>query len=182
MVLAIAISGLHGTGKSTYARSLAGEFGLRHVSTGELFRQMAAERNLSLTELTSEADKDGAIDRFLDGQARKEIERGGVVIDGLLAGWIAREYVALKMYLVAPYDVRVNRIACRDRVSYAEAERVTLLRERVERRRFKRLYGIDIDDLSIYDMVLNTGLLPLRSNVEVIKSFVKEYVKTCGGK
>ena len=182
MGLVIAISGLHGTGKSTYAKNIAKEFGLRHVSAGELFRQIAAERKLSLAELSREAEKNDEVDRLLDERTRREIEKGDLVVDGLLAGWIAREYSALKIYLSAPYEVRISRIASRDGISYAEAERVTSLRERIERRRFKRLYGVEIADLSIYDLVLNTSLLSIKSNTAIIKSFVRAYIKSRGGK
>ncbi len=178
----MAISGLHGTGKSTYARKIAEKFGLRHISAGELFRQIAAERGLSLSELSREAEEKDELDRLLDERTKNELGKGGVVVDGLLTGWLAREEDALKIYLSAPYEVRVKRIALRDGVTYDEAERATALRESIERRRFKRLYGIDIDDLSIYDLVLNTGLMSIEGNVEVIRSFVDGYVKSHGGK
>ena len=182
MNLTVVVSGLHGTGKSTYARCIADAFGLHHVSTGDFFRQIASKRRLSLTELSREAEKNDAIDRLLDERTEEEIAKGGVVVDALLAGWMASRHSALKIYLSAPLEIRMRRIASRDGLSYAEAERVTLLRERIERRRFKRLYGIDIDDLSIYDLVLNTGLMPLEFNLEVVKSFIGGYIKVCGVK
>jgi cytidylate kinase len=180
MDLVVAVSGLHGTGKSTYASNIANEFKLRHVSAGKLFRQIAAERQLSLTALSCEAEQNEELDHLLDERTRKEIRKGKVVVDGLLAGWMARECSALKIYLSAPYEVRIRRIVARDGISYTQAERVTLLRERSEKRRFKRVYGIDIDDLSIYDLVLNTGLLPIEANIQVIKSFVSGYINLRG--
>ncbi|MFQ6076866.1 MAG: AAA family ATPase, partial [Candidatus Bathyarchaeia archaeon] len=48
MGLVVTVSGLHGTGKSTYARALSEAFDLRHVSAGGLFRQIALERGLSI--------------------------------------------------------------------------------------------------------------------------------------
>jgi len=181
MKIVITISGLHGTGKSTYARVVARSFKLRHVSAGELFRQIAAERNCSIAELSLEAEKDIAVDCLLDDRTRQEIRKGDVVIDGLLASWIAKDTVALKIYLLAPYQTRIGRIASRDGVSYDEAERLTILREQIERRRFKRFYGIDIDDLSIYDLVFNTGLMSTDLNIGVIKSLVKRYIKSNRG-
>ena len=41
MPLVVTISGLHGSGKSTYAKALAEEFRLRYVSAGQLFRDIA---------------------------------------------------------------------------------------------------------------------------------------------
>ncbi|MFH0896792.1 MAG: cytidylate kinase family protein [Candidatus Bathyarchaeota archaeon] len=181
MDLTVAINGLHGTGKSTYAKSVAQVFRLHHISAGEIFRQIASERKLSLTELSREAEKNEAIDRLIDDRTERELERGGVVVDALLAGWMARGHTALKIYLSAPFETRINRIASRDGLSYAEAEQATIVRERIERRRFKKLYGIDIDDLSIYDLILNTGLMPIEFNIEVIKTFVGGYIKSRGG-
>jgi cytidylate kinase len=181
MGLVIAISGLHGTGKSTYARKIADEFALRHVSVGELFRQLALDRKLSITELSLEAERNDDIDLLLDTRTKKEIRDGRVVVDGLLAGWMAKEHSALKIYLSTPYDVRIRRIASRENVPYAEAERITNARECSEKERFKKQYDIDIDCLSIYDLVLNTGLFTVESNYELIKCLVREYVKLCEG-
>lgn len=181
MGLVIAISGLHGTGKSTYARNIADEFSLRHVSVGELFRQLALDRKFSLIELSREAERNDDIDLLLDTRTKKEIRDGRVLVDGLLAGWMAKGHDALKIYLSTPYDVRIRRIASRENVPYTEAERITNTRESSEKKRFKKLYGIDIDCLSIYDLVLNTGLLDMKSNFELIKCLVREYVKSCEG-
>lgn len=176
MKLAIAISGLHGTGKTTYAKYLANEYKLRHISAGELFRQIAKERNLSLTELGLAAEQNREIDQLLDERIKKELITGNVVVDGLLAGWMAAGTSSLKIYLSTFNEVRISRIASRDGLSQSEAKKVTVCRELIEKRRFKKLYNIDIDKLSIYDLVLNTCLLPIESNVEVIKSFINGYI------
>ena len=180
--LVLTISGLHGTGKSTYARRIAEEFNLRHISAGELFRQIAAERKLSIAELSCEAEKNISVDVLLDERTRAEIRSGRVVVDGLLTGWMSRGFIALKIYLTTSYRIRIARIALRDGVSYAKAEKSTVLRESIEKRRFKSLYGIDIYDLSIYDLVLNTGLISIEHNVEIVKSFIEVYVRSSGEK
>jgi len=175
--LVITISGLHGTGKTTVAEMLAKNLGLRHVSAGQLFRQMAEERGLSLNALSMKASEKDELDRLVDNRTKEEAKKGNAVIDGLLAGWMAAENANLKLYLLAPDNVRVARIAGRDKCSLDEAGKTTFFRERLERRRFKRFYAIDIDDLSIYDLVLNTGLLSPRGNVRVLESFARAYMK-----
>jgi cytidylate kinase len=182
MKLAVAISGLHGTGKTTYAKYFAREYKLRHVSAGELFRQIARERSLSLTELTLAAEQNKEIDQLLDKRIKKELVTGNVVVDGLLAGWMATGTPSLKIYLSAFNVARISRIASRDGLSQSEAERITIHREQVEKRRFKKLYNIDVDSLLIYDLVLNTCVLPLESNIEVIKSFINGYINYRGEK
>lgn len=175
------VSGLHGTGKSTYARALSEAFDLRHVSAGGLFRQIALERGLSIGEFSRVAEGRDEFDRLVDERTRREASRGSVVLDGLLAGWMAGEHADIKFFLTAPEEVRIERIAGREGLSRDEALRETLHREEIERRRFKRFYGIDIDDMRIYDLVINTALLPLSSNIEVLKKFVQEYVSSHKG-
>jgi len=182
MGLVITVSGLHGTGKSTYAKAISEEFNLRHVSAGALFRQIALERRTSIEELSRTVERDEEIDRLIDDRTRREASGGNVILDGLLAGWMAREYTDLKIYLKCPDDVRMHRIAERDGIPYEKAMKTSTFREDTEKKRFKRLYDIEIDDLSIYDLIINTGLLSLKSNIEVIKKFVQEYISSEGDK
>lgn len=182
MNLTITISGLHGAGKTTYAKILSKDFGLRHISAGELFRQIAKDKGISIIELSELASDSQEIDRLIDERTKKEAEKGGVIIDGLLAGWMAENIANIKIHLVASERVRIERIASRDQLSYDDARKATLLRERIEKERFKKVYNLNIDDHSIYDMVLNTGLLSLKANVGVIRSFIQEYIKLRGGK
>jgi len=180
--LVVTISGFHGTGKTTVAEILARNLRLRHVSAGQLFRQMAEEQGLSLNALSMRVSEEDELDRLVDERTKEEAKRGNAVIDGLLAGWMAGENADLKFYLFAADDVRVARIARRDKCSLEEARKETFLRERLERRRFKRFYGIDIDDLSIYDLVLNTGVLSPKGNAQVLQGLIRAYMKERGAR
>lgn len=174
--LVITISGLHGTGKSTYARALAECFMLRHISAGVLFRQIADEKKLSLQQLSALAARDKSIDRLVDKRTREEVKAGSLVVDGQLSAWIAGKEADIKIFLSASDETRFSRIASRDGVSLQEAENLTIKRERLERARYKRYYAIDICDLSIYDIVLNTELLPVESNIAILEMVVREYI------
>jgi cytidylate kinase len=54
-------------------------------------------------------------------------------------------------------DVRARRVGLRDRLDPEVAAAANRSREESERRRYRRYYGIDIDDLGIYDMVLDSS-------------------------
>lgn len=177
MNLVITISGLHGTGKSTFARAVSKDFNLRHISAGELFRQIAFKRGLTVSELSKLSSKNRSVDDVVDERTRSEAKRGSVVLDGLLAGWLVKEDADVKIFLVASERVRIERIARREGISYDAAREATLLREGLERRRFNRFYGVDIRDLSLYDLVLNTGLLSVEANIQIITTFIREYIK-----
>jgi cytidylate kinase len=182
MNLTITISGLHGTGKTTYAKILSKTFALRHLSAGQLFRQIAKEKQISVIELGQIAISNHEIDHLIDERTKKEAQKGNVIIDGLLAGWMASNFAELKLLLVAPERIRIERIAKRDKLSFEEAKEATLFREQMERERFSKIYNINIDDKSIYDMVLNTSLLSFKSNTKLIKKFICEFIKLNEGK
>src|SRR5882672_12410247 len=133
----ITVSGPHGTGKSTYAARLAEALRIRHVSAGALFRRIAKEKRISLEELGGKALEDPSIDRLVDERTMAEAERGNVVVDGQLAGWVLKEISDLRILLTAPLVVRLERIAARDHIALEEARRQTLHREGVQAERYR---------------------------------------------
>jgi len=174
--LVLAISGLHGSGKSTYARAMAEAFGLRLVSAGQFFRRIAKERGITLEQLTKEASRDPRVDRLIDDMTKREAEKGNVILDGQLSGWMAREEADVKIFLTAPDGVRFERIAMRDGISVEDAREQTLMREAAQRDRFIRYYGIDPSDISNYDVVFDTSLKPLDENIKILKNILSEYL------
>jgi cytidylate kinase len=174
----ITVSGPHGTGKSTYAKALAEAFQLRYVSAGEFFRDLAREKGVSLEVFSKMAAENPAVDKIIDERTKAEAQKGGVVIDAQLGGWMAKELADLKVLIVASDDVRFRRIAARDGIPFEEARKQTLAREAFQRQRYEKYYGIDVTDLSIYDVKVDTGSYPL----EKAKSIVIDRVRRQLGK
>ena len=164
----ISVSGPHGTGKSTYAARLAKALRLRHVSAGTLFRRVALERNLSLKELGDLALKDPSIDKMVDRRTILEAKKGSVVVDGQLTGWILKDRSDLRIYLTAPENVRLARIAKRDGLDLKDARAQTRQRESVQQRRYLRHYGFRIQDTSIYHLILDTSLGSINDTAKVL--------------
>lgn len=162
-----------GSGKSTLARRIAEWLGLRLVSAGGLFRSLAAQRGLTLSELSRIAEEDPSIDRVIDEMSLSEASRGCVVIDAHIAGWILKGVAHFRIYLVAPEDVRAKRIAERDGKSYEEALSELRVREESEWRRFKTYYNIDIKDLSGFDLVINTASFNADEVFEISKKAIE---------
>jgi len=157
MGLVVTIAGPHGTGKSTYAKIIAKQFKLRYVSAGQFFRDLAKQKGVSLEELSRQAANSQEIDRLIDERSAAEAAKGNVVVEGQLAAWMAKDQAQVRIYLKAREEVRIGRIANRDHLDYEVARRQTLEREEIQRDRYKRYYGIDIDDLSLYNIVVETG-------------------------
>jgi len=154
----LTVSGPPGSGKSTTAAALAEAFDLNHVSGGDIFRELAAERGYTPVEFNELAEEDDQIDRDLDRRLREiAIERDDVLLESRLAGWLAAEHADIRIWLDAPLNIRAERIAEREAKPEAVAREETRRRERSEAKRYREYYGIDIEDLSIYDIVYNTA-------------------------
>jgi len=167
-MVVIAVSGLHGTGKTTAARALVRKFGLKYISAGTVFRQMAKERGMTLDEFSRYAERHPKIDIQIDKRTADAAKKGNVLIDARLAGWMAKG-ADVKILLTAPLELRVKRIARRERRKYKDVLAETVRRERSEARRFKRFYGIDVHEYSLFDLVLNTKRWSAREMLRMLE-------------
>ena len=77
----IAISGLHGTGKSTIAKLMAERLGILYYSTGQAFRDLAKENDMSLEEYTIFVENHPDIDKNLDNKVVNMAKKGNIIID-----------------------------------------------------------------------------------------------------
>lgn len=172
----LTVSGPPGSGKSTCARALAEAFDLEHVSGGDIFRELAAERGYSLVEFNELAEEEDQIDRDLDRRMRTiAAERDDLVLESRLAGWLAAEHADVRIWLDAPIAVRASRIAGREDKDVATASEETSRREQSEASRYLELYNIDITDLTIYDIVLNTARWDEQTVPALLQTAVERY-------
>jgi cytidylate kinase len=176
----VTVAGPHGTGKSTYAKALASALGLRYICAGDMFRDLAKEKGVTLETFSQMAAKDPSIDKAIDDRTRVEAERGGVVIDAQLGAWMAKELADVKLLIVAPDDVRFRRIAERDRIPVEEARTQTLARESIQRQRYQEYYGFDVGDLSIYDLKIDTGAHPIEEASSIVIDSVRRQLARSG--
>ncbi len=172
----LTVSGPPGSGKSTTAQGLAEAFGLDHVSGGDIFRELAAERDLTPLEFNKLAEEDEEIDRELDKRLREvATQDDDVVLESRLAGWLAGEYADFRIWLDAPLDVRAARIADREDKSEKQAATETRARAGSEAQRYDEYYGIDITDLTIYDLSINTARWNPDDVLDMLTTAVENY-------
>ena len=153
----ITVSGLPGSGTTSLSRYLAERHGFSLISAGEVFRQLAKEHEMGLAEFGRLAEENPSYDKMIDLR-QKEIakQKDNIIIEGRLSGWMVPE-ADLKIWLFAPIGCRIKRIVFRDHITDEEtAGAVTLERERCEAGRYKSYYDIEISDLSIYQIILNS--------------------------
>jgi cytidylate kinase len=160
----ITIAGSPGSGKSSTAKTVAGLLRFDHYSSGDLFRQLAAQRGESVeaTNIRAEVrrDIDTSVDRLLQ-EMYHSVER--IVIDSRMAWhWMPTSF---KVFLLLDTDTAAHRIFAHlqqeGRVS-EQARSVSEVHMSIDRRfdseqrRYRTLYGVNFTDPSNFDLIINT--------------------------
>lgn len=156
--LTVTVGGLPGTGSSTLCSVLERALDLPFVYTGQIFRQQAVEHGMTLEEFNELAQHDENVDRSLDDRQLDYLRKGGLILEGRLSGWLAHNerIPAFKVWVVCDDGERIRRLVARDGGDARTRARADA--ERVEREadRYRRYYGADLEDLSIYDLVVDS--------------------------
>ena len=168
----IAISGLHGTGKSTISKKLAEKLQLRYYSTGNAFREFAEKMNMTLEEFSEYVEQHPDIDKDLDNKIVDIAKQGNVVAESQLSGYLLDKIAVYKILLKCPLELRVKRMSERDGMNYEEKLKETRFRENSELERFKILYNIDVSDekraKEVFDLIIETQNLTIDETVNKI--------------
>lgn len=157
----VVINGDLGSGKTTVSVRLAEQLGLRRISVGDLYRQMAEQRGMTALQLNLHAELDDEVDGYVD-QLQGEIASSGeqLVVDSRLAWFFFTE--ALKVHLITDTAVAAQRVLARPSseveayTSLAEAVQRLWERGESERVRFLTRYGADKARLRNYDLVCDS--------------------------
>lgn len=170
------INGLAGTGSTTVARMLAERFGWTHHYGGGIFRQMAAEADRTLeqymADLADHPDRERGVDERLIGYALA----GETVIESRVVAWLMpADTNALAVWLTCDDDVRVDRVMQRD--DHEDAKRRVEAREEIDANRYLALYGIDLADLSVYDVVIDTTQIPAIEVAEQVATAIAAHTE-----
>jgi len=152
----IAISGKSGCGNTTVSRLLAETLGYKLINY--TFHTMAEEMGMPFTRLLELAKDDPSYDRKLDQTQVKLAGEGDCVIGSRLAAWLLEDR-AFTVYLSVSADVRARRIATREGSKFEDVLEFTAYRDRVDRERYLKLYGIDNDAFSFVNLVVQADEL-----------------------
>jgi CMP/dCMP kinase len=157
----IVVNGDLGSGKSTVSTLLAQRLGIRRISVGDLYREMAHQRGVTALQLNLHAELDDKIDHYVD-RLQSDIATSGerLVVDSRLAWFFFRD--ALKVNLITDPGVAADRALSRPGSSVESYASVAQARERLaqrsesERVRFIDRYGADKTRLRNYDLVCDS--------------------------
>ena len=190
-LFSIVISGWPAVGKTTIACKLAEEFDIVMYNGGDILKMLAEEdKGYSVKRDdwwdTTEAKKfmeerksDPSFDKKVDKKLIEIVKKGGTVITSYTLPWLVvdESVIIIKFWLRGSSENRAKRMANRDGISFAEAKRITKLRDEENKRIYYRLYGFRFgEDLTVFDYVLNTDRLSLDALVEISKLIVRRHI------
>lgn len=174
--LLITVSGPPAAGTTSLSKSLAESINGKVLSGGDIFEQIADEKGISIGELSKLAESDPSIDKEVDNRIKQIVQDHSdgnyvdqnLVVDSRLSAWHAEDVADLKIWLKAPIEIRSDRIEDRN-----EDKEDLRERQKSEKKRYMNYYGIDIDDISIYDLVIDTEYFTLEATQEIAYTAIK---------
>jgi CMP/dCMP kinase len=183
-VISVVISGSAAVGKTTLARALAKEFGFKLYNGGDILKETARQQGYAIsgndwwdsikaTDFMKERKKNPVFDRQVDEKLINITKKGNVIITSHTLPWLASEPITF--WLSASEQKRSERMSKRDKISKAEALRIVKMRDRENKKIYKKIYGSEFgESLEVFDFMINTELLTLDSLVYVCKEIIKK--------
>ena len=159
----ITISGHPGSGTSTLVSSICEAKGWSSLNGGDIFREEAKNRNLSLSEFGKMCADDQSVDRSLDDilKTRMSDQEGPEVMESRLCGWWAHilELDCIRLWLDVNEIVRANRVVSREDISIELALSNNRKRSEIDLARFQEMYGLNPEDKTPYTHVIDASAL-----------------------
>ena len=158
-MLKVTISGPPGSGTSTLVSRIASSRGWSSLNGGDVFREEARTRGLTVEQLSSDAKEDLDVDRSLDSllQQRMSSHDSPEIIESRLSGWWAykNSLNCLRVWVNVSEQERAKRIQKREGGDFGDCLRKSQNRQRDDKERYSILYGINLDDMSPYNLVVD---------------------------
>lgn len=175
----VTVSGPPAAGTSSLCDTLSDLIDAKVISGGDIFRNIANDRGLKPYELSEIAEDDDSIDHEIDERLKNIIDKKTknsnderVIIDSRLSGWHAERRADLSIWLQAPIETRVERLESRN-----ETQKELRRREQSDAKRYKKYYNIDISDMSIYDLVIDTETFSEEHTAQITKQALNTQVE-----
>ena len=180
----ITISGKAGSGKGTIARGLVEKLWYRHISIWDMKRELATKRWLNIIQFNELGELPENKEKFdLQYEAfQKDLDvNDNIVLDSRLSFFCQPK--AFKVFLTISDEEAARRIfndkeRIGDNYPSLEAVLEDMKKRNIEDvARYKELYGIDIMDMSQFDLVVDTTANKPQYYIDFIAEKFQEFQK-----
>ena len=174
----ISLAGELASGKGTVSNILIQKLNYGIYRNGEYFRKLAKEKNMSVTEFNEYVENHPEIDMQIEKSAAEYAkDHDKFIIDARL-GWYAVPE-SFKVYMRVNIDVGARRAFNDEKrkdtenfKTIEEQKEDMIKRYNMENERYWNLYHVRKEDLSNYDLVIDTSdLTPEEVADEIIKQY-----------
>ena len=184
MIKSIIISGPPAVGKTTIAKGIAEEFGLTHLSGGDILKELAEEQGFKTggddwwdtqegMNFLSQRQENSEFDKNVDEKLKKHFLDGNVVITSYTLPWLVEGGV--KIWLEGSKENSAQRMTTRDNMSKDNALEIVQKRYQENKKIYKILYGFEFgEDLSLFDKVIETDGLNASQVLDIAKIVVRK--------
>ena len=159
----VTISGHPGSGTSALVEGLCNHFGWSSLNGGQLFRDEANNRGLSLADFGALCAEDDSVDRHLDEVLKQKMleENGPEVMESRLCGWWAYnlDINCIRLWINVSDEERASRVVNREGGELSQAFEANQKRSAIDRVRYQELYGLDPQDVTPYTHVIEATCL-----------------------
>jgi CMP/dCMP kinase len=181
--ISVVISGSAAVGKTTLAHALAKEFGFKSYNGGDILKEVARQEGYVISGndwwdtdeaigFMKERKKNPVFDKQVDEKLINIAKKGSVIITSHTLPWLATE--SITFWLSASQEKRSERMSQRDKITVTDALRIVKMRDRENKKIYKKIYGSDFGDtLEVFDFMINTEILTLDSVVYLCKEIIK---------
>ena len=184
MSKSIVVSGPPAIGKTTVAKGLAQEFNLKHLSGGDILKELASEQGFSSSgddwwdtedgmKFLNQRKNNPEFDKKVDEKLIQLFEQGDVVITSYTLPWLIDN--GIKLWLDGTVENSAKRMQNRDNMGESLALDVVRKRFNENKIIYKNLYNFEFgDDLSVFDKIIKTDGLDAQQVLEIAKSTVRD--------
>ncbi len=156
----ISLAGDLGSGKSTVSKILIDRLGAEYYSTGSIVRAIAERMGMTVVELNRYMETHPEIDTEIDDGLRALAQDPRLLIIDSRMAWHFTPGT-FKVYMSTDIEVSATRIMLANRkgehaLSLEQTVLDTRARRESEKKRYSEYYGVDITDLSNYDLIVDT--------------------------